>query len=513
MKIVNRNFLPIFFVISACTGEIVSNLDTARAAYEQGDLATAQFHVRSALEKDPANHALTFLSGRISLDSGNPDRAKGEFGMLLNDPEFGSRARVLLAKAHLMTGKSRLALEALGDTPPETALGFAVGVGANLLEGKTDTANTLLDKGLAKFPDSADLLVLDGTRALQTGDRDRATALAERVTDLAPKDLNARLFAARTAMLERDLSEAEKHFNAVLSTRPKHQTALLGKAAIAHDRGDRTAAKEILKEASQQLGGSSLAVSYFLAQLAFDGGEVDRAHEILQGHGNLQNLPAAVKLNGLVAARRGQHEQAIASLRRYFSNGDEDGRARFALASSYYAVGEKEKSWEVLHPLADAANADRRTLRLAAKLAGALGLPAKAYQAREAEAARGDPLAQEMAAADKAISAGEWKKADGIYKQLLARRPNTTNVILLNNAASVRMKLGRLGEAVKLARLAHKQAPNDPMVTDTLGWALFKANGPTPEAARLLGKAARKMPGNPNIRAHLLALRKAREST
>ena len=80
-------------------------------------------------------------------------------------------------------------------------------------------------------------------------------------------------------------------------------------------------------------------------------------------------------------------------------------------------------------------------------------------------------------------------------------------VVLLNNDAYVKINLGDANGAVALARQAAALAPNDPTVLDTLGWALFKAGGANAEAASVLARAATMQPGNPTIRAHLLAVR------
>jgi tetratricopeptide (TPR) repeat protein len=107
-----------------------------------------------------------------------------------------------------------------------------------------------------------------------------------------------------------------------------------------------------------------------------------------------------------------------------------------------------------------------------------------------------------MASADKAIRAGNWKAADGIYASLLRDNPQTDNVVLLNNAAFARLELGDAKSAVALGRRALALAPNDPTVLDTVGWALYKAQGPSPEAVALLRRAVSAMPDNANIRRH-----------
>lgn len=510
MKLVNAAHFAIFLALAGCSVDSVSESDKAEAALNQGDIAAAQIHIRNAMQGDATNQAMVFLNARIALEAGNPELAKTEFRKLLNDPQYASRAAPLLAKALLMLGQGREALQVLGDGKPASDLAYAEAVSAHLLQGQSDRANALLDEGLAAFPKSPDLLVLDGTRALQNGNRNLAQAQAARAVGLAPKDINALLFAARVAMLQRKFPEAMRQFDAVLALRPQHQTALLGKAAIAYDQGKTAEARSMLQSASDQMGGGSRPINFFLAQLAFDAGDSDKANQLLQGMSDLRDFPAAGMLAGLVAAKRGQDEQAIALLRRFLSAGGEDGRARFTLAATLQKVGSAKEAWSVLQPLADAANANGATLQLAAQLTKSLSLPSfAAYQARAASLAQGDPLARDMLEADKAIRGGDWARAEGIYAGLLRAHPATTNVILLNNAASVLIEQDRAAEAVPLARRAIALAPKDPIVLDTLGWALFKSGGSVAEARALVQQAAQNMPGNREISEHVLAMRNA----
>jgi Flp pilus assembly protein TadD len=517
MNKVNSGIIAIFLAIAGCADNSVPKSDDILAALNRGDFAEAEIGVRKALKADPANRQLIFLNGRVALEAGNVELAKAEFKKVLDDPALGAslaaQARELLAKAYLMSDDGKRALETLGSAAPTTALAWAVKVGAHSLIGDGAQATAALAQGLAAFPNSADLLMLDGERAMANGDLARAQALAARAIKQEPRNVPALLFAARSAMAARNFDEAVRQFDTVLALRPKHQTALLGKATIALDRGDRKAAEALLDQAAQQLGGSSMAINYLKAQMTFDAGKVEDANKMLQAMGDVSRFPPAVMLTGLIAAARGQHEQAIEALRGFMDAGGEDGRVRLALASSYRAVGRRDEAWKVLQPLADAANAAPQTLAMAAALTGELKLPqAAAYAARQAAAAKGDPLGKELASADAAIRAGDWRKADGIYAVVLRAQPGTANVVLLNNAANARLELGDKAGAQALARRALAAAPNDPIVLDTLAWSIFQASGTTPEAVGLMRRAANAMPGNPEIRRHALAIGNAMQA-
>ena len=509
MKMVNSVIFGILLATTACSGGSVPDRDEIEAMLAAGEVNEADEAVRAALKETPGDPDLLLLRSRIALASGNPDLAISLLPALLDKPELATEARVELARGYLMSGQGRRALETLGNGPDKSALGYAVRVGALTEQGKAEAAGQFLTQGLTKYPKSPDLLVLAGDRELAIGDLAAARRYAAKAREAAPRDVQALLLSGRVAMLDRRFDEAEQHFDSVLAIRPQFQTALLAKAAIALDRGNNEEAREILRKAGETLGGSAPAVAYYQAQMAYDAGRIDEAHRLLQGMGDTSVFPPADMLVGLVAARRGQPEQAIVHLRRFLERG-EDGRARLALALALAEVGSNEDAFRTIRPLADAANASPQAVQAASTLASRVGsAKADEYKARAAQLKQGDPLGPELAKADKAISAGNWKAADAIYTRLLRANPDADSVILLNNAAFTRLELGDAASAVALGRRALALAPDDPIVLDTVGWSLYKAQGPSGEALEMLRRAAAALPNNQRVAGHAAVVARA----
>jgi tetratricopeptide (TPR) repeat protein len=111
------------------------------------------------------------------------------------------------------------------------------------------------------------------------------------------------------------------------------------------------------------------------------------------------------------------------------------------------------------------------------------------------------------------------------YEKLLAIAP--TNASALNNLAVLYSDhLGQPDKAYDLAKKARAAAPNDPHITDTLGWILYK-KGDYGSALPLLQESASKLAGQPVSQIHLgmaqymlgaedparLALQRATETT
>ena len=100
-----------------------------------------------------------------------------------------------------------------------------------------------------------------------------------------------------------------------------------------------------------------------------------------------------------------------------------------------------------------------------------------------------------------------YKEAEAAYRKAIELQPRHVNS--LNNLAYLLAdKLNRAEEALALARKAHSLAPGNPAITDTLGYVLH-LNGESAEAVPLLEQALKTVPGQPDIKKHLDAARKA----
>lgn len=106
------------------------------------------------------------------------------------------------------------------------------------------------------------------------------------------------------------------------------------------------------------------------------------------------------------------------------------------------------------------------------------------------------------ALANVQVRHGNYATARTSYETVLRTAPADAEV--LNNLANVLVRLKDPG-AVKIAERALAASPGNPLVIDTLGWALFQA-GDTDRALLLLRDARLREPGNPEIRYHLAAV-------
>jgi len=96
---------------------------------------------------------------------------------------------------------------------------------------------------------------------------------------------------------------------------------------------------------------------------------------------------------------------------------------------------------------------------------------------------------------------GDVAKAQQAYERVLAVNPRF--VPAANNLAYLYTEHGGDKErALQLAQIAKEGAPNDPSISDTLGWILYQ-RGVYQRALALLEESAAKLPDNPAVQYHL----------
>jgi len=110
----------------------------------------------------------------------------------------------------------------------------------------------------------------------------------------------------------------------------------------------------------------------------------------------------------------------------------------------------------------------------------------------------GDPVAS-RALAEGYIRVGNLAAARQQYQDLL--RGATDDPLILNNLANIMFQLGD-PKALEMAEKAHRLAPQDAGIQDTLGWLLLQ-RGQVDAGLKQLREARLRAPRSPEIRYHL----------
>ncbi|WP_233153023.1 XrtA/PEP-CTERM system TPR-repeat protein PrsT [Motiliproteus sp. MSK22-1] len=111
-----------------------------------------------------------------------------------------------------------------------------------------------------------------------------------------------------------------------------------------------------------------------------------------------------------------------------------------------------------------------------------------------------DDLLGQIALADTHHNQNQLKKALDIYEKLIAEHGNMA--VLLNNSANLLFDMGEKNKALERAQLAHKIAPANVELMDTLAW-IYSRLGQHNEALALFREALLQQFDQPAIKYHL----------
>lgn len=489
--------------LTACSVGSGNPMQDATVALEQQDFRAARIHLMSALRENPSDPKANFLYAKTLIELGDGETALASLKKLAGNAEYKERIQPLLARAYLFQGEPEKAFE-FAANPSGKFAGELHAIKTLALIGlERDTeADAALEQGIANSPNSAELRWVKGNRDLEIGNIDAAIQSANKALDIQPESAEAILLAGRIALAKSDGEQALSHFEKAREIRPDLIAAEFLRGAVLKDLGEREEARHCFKTVLAESPNHPWA-TFFMAEMDYEDGKSTKAFERLQASkADLNIIPQAARLTGILEIQRGNHEQAISQLNKYLANNPADAGSIMALARAYASSGSDGQAFKAIIPLVQSVTAPADALRLAAQLADKVGDPVAQKLSQRAAALEKDPAKNQLFEAEHAIISQEWWQAEKIYAQLLGGN-SKQKVMLLNNAAMVQLNLGKADEAIKLARQANQLAPNDPIVQDTLGWILLKTRQDKAAALELIQKAAVAVPNNGEIHWHL----------
>ena len=498
------SLLALSLTLGACSTDASDPLAQAQSAFAENDYRGARIYLMSALKDDSTDPAANLLYGKTLLQLGDGVAAEAAFKKLSGNKAYQAEVRGLMAHALLLRDMPERALELVQDVNQRHAnLAFWVKAQALLQLDREDEAVKALADGLSAEPRDPGLLALRGNYEIDQRNISQARRTAALALKHGPDNLDALLLSGQLALIGQDLPDAKAMFDKALKLYPDSITPLFSVAAVNADMGNQKQAKVDLKRILELAPGHPMAL-FLMAKIAFNDGDIDRAHELVQGAGEtLGDVSGTLLLRGEIAYLQGNHEQAIDWLRKFLADRPGHVQGITVLGHALTAAGDETQAYALVKPAADRATATPQLLALAAKLGKAQNDPLAVSFGKRAQAPAGrDDIALKMTEAGQAIAAKQWAKADSIYADLRASGLDR-NAIIMNNSALVQLELGNKAEAVTFARAALALTPNDPNVLDTLGWTVLQSGQDKTEALKLLQQASSRAPGNLEIRWHL----------
>jgi putative PEP-CTERM system TPR-repeat lipoprotein len=371
----------------------------------------------------------------------------------------------------------------------------------DLLEGNAAKAEERFQAILREHPDDIQTMI-ELARLEESKKRiEPAISWLEKARATSKKHVPARIYLTQLYLRNKNTAKALEVAEETASANPDNHEALLNSARADLANGDKNAARIVLDKLSRNVGSDpALFLDIAELQLAADdtGGAAWSLLSALRR--NPEFLSAQIRLVE-VRLLRGELEQAeegaeaLRKIPEQRATGDvllgdvRMRQGRFGEAASFYrAAFDKAPSGPIV-------------ARLHASIAAGGDNQAAIKTLQDWLSAHTDDLLIRQTLAGNLHKLGKLPEARKQYELILSSYPE--NPMILNNLAFLYWKLGEPA-ALDFARRAHKAAPDDPQINDTLGWVLVNQGGPA-EGLAYLRNAQSRLAGDPQIRYHIAA--------
>lgn len=470
-----------------------SYLHEARDYLKKGDGNAAVIQLKNALQADPGNIAARRLLGEIYLRIGNGPSAEKEFSTAIRHGAKDLAIKILLARAKLLQGKNKEALEEVpGDVTDEKLRPDALIVRGQAYLGlrQYDKAREVLSEADKLKPDDvrakiglAQSYVSQGK--IKEGEKEVDEALARK-----PNSVEALVLKGELRRLNKDLTGAVAEFDKAVKANDKNLLARLGRAAALIDLGKDKEAQADLDAVFRRVPKHPLA-SYLQALMLAKKKDYVAAQETLQKAGSfLDNHMPSVFLRGAINYALHQYEQAVSNLERYVEAVPNNERARKLLGATLVRKRDPQRAIKVLEPLDKPGTKDAQLLALLGSAYMQTGNFAKGtdYFNRAAEAAP-DVASIKMQQALGSLAEGKAKNAVGQLERAIDLDPKAQQASVL--LALVNLRQRNFDAAIKAAKHMQKEMPENPLADNLIG-AAYLGKGDRAKARETFEAALKK---------------------
>ena len=481
--VLSNRLLGLFYASRGQRDEAEKYLKAAAEVDPVSRFALADYFV----QQDRAQEALSVLEKMIAGDDpgGGATLRAADIEFRMGKPELAmKRAEKILAREPNNTWASRIKAQALlvtGKVGDAAKLARAVAIAdptsreARLLLARSLAATGDLSGAFSEYSevwraDARDAQVakeLAGI-ALELDRNDVAVEFAQQSVRLAPNDRDASIALVRALVRTGDFSAADRTLTPFLARDAESSGMLVLRAAIQAGRGSHDAARSLYLRALQTDKDSLEALSGVVG--------LDLADR--------QVAPARTLVNEAMSRRPKDPAYLLLASRVSLAEND--------------AVGAEK----TLRGILDIAPANVET---ALVLAGVLARRDRREDAQhvleQALTRRQDSLQLQVSLANVLEDMGQIADARVRYERILATNPEAYAVSSRLAALHVNHG-GNLDAALALAQTAKQHLPDDPVVSDTLGWVYVRKALPT-LARRHLEDAVRADPTRAVFRYHL----------
>lgn len=438
---------------------------------KRGENAAAVRIARILSERNPDKPELLNLLAGAEVAAGDIEGARRHYRQILEQGPDILVPAINLAKIERAQGqvdKARARLQALARQYPGNELVMVEQAHLEESEGHLEKAIDLVEKAVALKESAITSQLYLGELYLRAGAREKLVQLLPRLGRLFPRDLRAMALAGRIHLALGEVEKARLEFHDMFTVAGGNARALVEVARLSRAAGDLDWAAWSLVNALK-IKPQWLAPRLALVEVYLQADKPAEAAEVvayLLKH--FPDEPASHRAAGDLALAQGNGAQGISEYQIALQKGGgEDVVLR--LYRAYLAGGDIQRAVDFL---------------------------------RDQLAKRGAPEDSPVLAAALAegqLRLGDADAARALYEQLLAA--GLRNAGMLNNLAMIYFEQ-KDPRALRIAREAHELAPEQPRISDTLGWLLVRA-GKAEEGLRHLRNANLRDTADRRIRYHI----------
>jgi tetratricopeptide (TPR) repeat protein len=512
---------------------VSARLSLADFYWLTGRAADAEQTILEALEIEPDHQLANRGLSMLYLQTGRAAQAEAP---LKRAADADPASKLVLADYYLTLRRfddATPVLDELTKTPTMYAPSMARRASLANYRGQRQRAYGILEEVLVKEPRNLEALVTKGRLLLMDRKFGDALGVAQTAIESDPTSWQAHEIAGSAHAGMTRLEDATKSFNEALRLNARALRAQIGLAELNAVAGRREAALRFAEEAVKTHP-NSIEARLLLVRTLTSGGDVARARrELAPLTERLTNVAIVHVLNGQIAMRGGDHAAARRSFERaaQIDPASEEALAGLVAVDSTREAAARRADQYVKVPSATAAG-----LTTAARAYLAAGDVARAEtsirQAVNRDASY-RPAYDVMASIY--MRQGKLDEARRMFEQVIAERPTDVPALTMigilleaqgkraeamkayervlgvdsraalaaNNLAYMHAETGQnLDVALNLAQTAKAALPDDPTVSDTLGWVYYK-RGLAGQAIPHLRESTTRDPDNPVYHFHL----------
>jgi tetratricopeptide (TPR) repeat protein len=507
-------------------------------AMRNKDAATARKEFQRALEMAPKSPVAHTMMANFYLFQNEPKRAGEEFKAAAELAPVRSIQRFRYAQFQVQNGALKDARETLKEITqkaPDYLPAWILSAQLALKEKNYDQSLSLLENVTSRDPENIDAGLLRAQALLGKGDGKKAVTVLENLDKTYPNVPGIRFYLARAELLNKDVTHAIADLNRAVAVKPDYVEAILLLAQLNLQTGNPQPVIAAMTDLLKKRPGLAPAQS-ILAEAYRSTGRLDEAAAVMREQIKaMPKNPQAQFLLGLILRQQNKTAEAREAFQKTLQLAPNnllpvDQLVDLDIAGSDFKSAMERvqaelkktpdsaplhliegKIYMAQHAWDQAESVLQKALKLNPNYTSAYDLLITTYIAAkklpQAQAQLNAFLSKQPDNAAALMTLGEiyekqkdWARARRTYEKILEKNPEF--VPAMNNLAYLyATRFNEIDKANELAQKAHSLR-QDPAITDTLGWVLYK-KGDYQQALALLQQSAAKLVQNPIVQFHL----------